>query len=109
MGVRAPGLIVDVLARPDDAGTFAAMLSEASRHLIDLGATRLYCLATPTAWRRVLGRHGFLSADTPLLGARLKSQTKWLTLFTSDSSVPDPADWFVTLCDCDRDLAWTGS
>lgn len=109
MVVRSPGLIVDVLARPDDAGAFAAMLSEACSHLIDLGATRLYCLATPAAWRRVLGRHGFLAAGTPLVGARLKSQTKWLTMSTSDASVPAPADWFVTLGDCDLDLAWAGS
>lgn len=109
MVVRSPGLIVDVLARPDDAGAFAAMLSEAGRHLVELGATRLYCLVTPPAWRRVLGRHGFLTADTPLLGARLQSQTKWLTCFTSESSVPDPGDWFVTLGDCDLDLAWTAS
>jgi hypothetical protein len=108
MVVRAPGLIVDVLARPDDSGAFGAMLSEASRRLIELGAGRLYCLATPAAWRRVLGRHGFLSADTPLVGTRLRSQTKWLTLFTADSGVPDPGDWFVTLGDCDLDLAWAG-
>lgn len=109
MVVRSPGLIVDVLARPDDAGAFKAMLSEAGRHLIELGARRLYCLATPQAWRRVLARHGFLSAGTPVLGARLESQTKWLTLFTTESSVPEPGDWFVTLGDCDLDLAWAGN
>lgn len=108
MVVRTPGLIVDVLARPDDAGAFGAMLSESSRRLIELGATRLYCLVTPAAWRRVLGRHGFLAADTPLIGARLRSQTKWLTCFAADPTVPDPPDWFVTLGDCDLDLAWAG-
>ncbi len=109
MVVRSPGLIVDALAAPDDASAFGAMLSESARHLIDLGATRLYCLATPAAWRRVLGRHGFLTAATPILGTRLKSQTKWLTLFATDAAVADPAAWFVTLGDCDLDLAWSGS
>jgi hypothetical protein len=107
MVVRSPGLIVDALAKPDDTGAFAALLSEAGRHLLELGATRLYCLATPPGWRRVLGRRGFLSAETPVFGARLKTQTKWLTCVTSASSVPDLADWFVTLGDCDLDLAWT--
>jgi hypothetical protein len=98
---------VDALAHPEDTGAFAALLSESSRRLIELGATRLYCLTTPQAWRRVLARHGFLFPNTPVLGLRLQSQTKWLTWFAADAeAIPEPAEWFVTLGDCDLDLAW---
>jgi hypothetical protein len=110
MVLRAPGLIVDALAAPDDAGVFGAMLSAASRRLIELGASRLHCLATPPSWRRVLARQGFLSAETPVLGSRLQSQQKWLTFFASHgSAAPDPSEWFVTLGDCDLDIAWSGA
>ena len=101
------GLIVDVLAAPQDTDTFGALLSASSRRLLELGAERIYCLVTPEAWRGVLARHGFLSAATPLLGGRLRSQTKYLTWTARDAaSVPDPAEWFVTLGDCDLDLVW---
>ena len=109
MVVRAPGLIVDALARPDDSAAFAAMLAEAARRLLELGAVRLHCLVTPLRWRQVLARRGFLAADTPLVGARLRSQTKWLTCFSAEAGVPEPGDWFVTLGDCDLELAWAGS
>jgi GNAT superfamily N-acetyltransferase len=112
MIVRAsgPGLIVDALAHPEDAGAFAALLAAASRCLIDRGVRRLYCLAPPPAWRRALERRGFLFPGTPLLGRRLRSQVKWLTcLAAGELGVPDPADWFVTLGDCDLDAAWQDS
>jgi len=106
---RTTGLIVDVLTHPQDADAFAALLSESCRRLIDQGATRLYCLITPAPFRRVLARHGFLSPETPLLGRRLHSQDKWLTWFAADGAgVPGPVDWYVTLGDCDLDVAWSG-
>ena len=60
----------------------------------------------------VLDRPGdpvFLAADTPFLGSRLAGQTKWLTFFSTEAGIPEPADWFVTLGDCDLELAWAGS
>ena len=107
-GERQTGLLVDVLTRPDDEPACAALVSAASRRLVELGAARLYCLATTAPMRRVLGRRGFLSPETPIAGWRLRSQHKWLTWFAADpAGVPDPAEWFLTLGDCDLDASWT--
>lgn len=101
------GLIVDYLVRPDDRAAFGSLLSEAASLLIDRGATRIYCISTVAACRRVLASHGFLSPSTPVLGRRLRGDTKWLTFATAaDVPAVDAAAWYLTIGDCDVDYTW---
>jgi hypothetical protein len=101
------GLIVDYLTAPGDLETLGALLAEGGRVLRANNVRRIYCLATPPAHRRALGRRTFLSPETPVLGRFLQAQTKWLTYFADrDCGLGDPAEWFLTLADCDLDYAW---
>jgi GNAT superfamily N-acetyltransferase len=101
------GLIVDYLVPPGEPAVFQALLHEAVSSLIEAGVRRIYCLSTVPACRRVLAWHGFLSPSTPVLGRRLRGNTKWLTFTTAAGSLPaDPASWHLTLGDCDLDHAW---
>ena len=101
------GLIVDYLVPPGEPAVFQALLHEAVPFLLDAGVRRIYCLSTVPACQRVLARHGFLSPSTPVLGRRLRGNTKWLTFTAAAESLPaDPASWHLTLGDCDLDHVW---
>ena len=105
--VRSHGLIVDFLVEKGDTAAFDALLSTAVRTLIRMGAGRIYCLSTDPDCERILKSRGFMSSATPLLGRRLSSQNKYLTC-RAEAGAPaiDPANWYLTLGDCDLDLAW---
>jgi GNAT superfamily N-acetyltransferase len=106
-GQPPQGLIVDFLLDPRDDATFRALLSVAVSVLLDRGARRVYCLTTVRGFERILASRGFFSPLTPLLGRRLKSQTKWLTYSSRVSPNPvDVNEWFLTMGDCDIDAAW---
>jgi ribosomal protein S18 acetylase RimI-like enzyme len=105
--VRSHGLVVDFLVQRGDREAFSALLSEGVRALIESGAERIYCLSTDPEWERLLRLRGFLSSVTPILGPRLASQNKWLTYRTDSASLTlDATGWYLTLGDCDLDLAW---
>ncbi|MCX6537576.1 MAG: GNAT family N-acetyltransferase [Acidobacteria bacterium] len=105
---RSPqGLIVDYLVHPGDAAAFGALLSEAASTLVARGVNRIYAISTLPACQRVLRARGFLSPSTPLLGRWVKGNTKWFTYTAKAvSSLPVPAEWHLTLGDCDLDYAW---
>jgi GNAT superfamily N-acetyltransferase len=104
---RSHGLLVDFLVEKGDDEALGALLSTGVRTLIGEGAGRVYCLATDPDCERLLKSRGFMSSTTPLLGRRLNSQNKYLTYRTqSNSPAIDPAKWYLTLGDCDLDLAW---
>jgi len=101
------GLIVDYLVHPDDTAAFRALLSEAASTLVARGVDRIYAISTLPACQRVLRARGFLSPATPLLGRWLKGNAKWFTYTAkADFSSPVPAEWHLTLGDCDLDYAW---
>jgi GNAT superfamily N-acetyltransferase len=105
--VRSHGLFVDFLVEKGDREAFAALVSDGVRTLMREGVDRIYCLSTDSEWQRLLKSRGFLSSTTPLLGRRLGSQDKYLTYRTESASLTiDPSAWYLTLGDCDLDLAW---
>lgn len=105
--VRSHGLIVDFLVASGDREAFGALLSEGVGTLMRERVQRIYCLSTYPEWERVLRSRGFLSSETPLVGRRLGSQNKYLTYRAESPAFSiDAAAWYLTLGDCDLDLAW---
>lgn len=101
------GLIVDFLVAPGDVSAFTAMLRTACHDLVQRGARRLYCLATPPELRRVLRAHGFVSPETPVLAPLFTRYSLGYTWYRGGGDAPDsPGDWYLTLGDCDLDLSW---
>jgi len=107
-GTRRPvGLIVDALTAPGDTAAFRALLGEAVRVLAADHVSRVFCLATDPAQQTALAARGFLSPETPLVGRWMTGNTKWLTCITNAGAAwVTPAEWYLTLGDCDVDYAW---